>query len=126
MTHNCFQRYNCKTSKESNKMLKGRFLASNAFVKDDVKRPTVSEPNYSVNVSIREYGQLTLTIPPTLLSAVQIVLLDNGELGYPLSDFLDSGNINLEISGQFSRFRKSPTSAVSLAFVVNAIQEAVV
>lgn len=102
-------------------MLKAGFLASNAFVTADVKKPTVADPNNTVTVSIREYGQLTLTIPTELVTPVQAGLLDNGELGYPLSDYLDSANIGLGVAGQFSRFRKSPTSAVSLAFTVTAI-----
>lgn len=102
-------------------MLRAIFLASNAFVKDDVKKPTVADPTYNVNVSIRDYGQLTLSIPAELLNPTQVALLDDGELGYPLSDFLDSSNLGLAVFGQFSRFRKSPTSAVSLAFIVSAI-----
>jgi len=102
-------------------MLNASFLASNAFVISDVKRPTLSDPNYTVNVSIREYGQLSLSIPTANITAGQASALDDGELGYPLSDYV--GNLSgMTITGSFSRFRKSPTSAVSLSFVVSSAE----
>lgn len=100
-------------------MLTGKFSSSNAFMVADTKRPTSMEPNYILNVAVRDYGQISLSMPPNLLSSTQISALEDGELGYPLSDYL--GN-NITVVGNFARYRRSPTSAVSLQFIVTQLE----
>lgn len=99
-------------------MLNGSFLSDNAFTLADVRRPTSLDNNYNINVAIREYGQVALVIPQSALSTAQMALLDEGELGYPLTDFL---GVVSTVSGSFQRYRKTPTSAVSLQFLVTSI-----
>lgn len=99
-------------------MLNGEFSSDNAFTLADVRKPTSLDNNYNVAVAIREYGQVSLVIPQSVLSPAQMTLLDGGELGYPLTDFLGAVNT---VSGSFQRYRKTPTSAVSLQFLVNDI-----
>lgn len=99
-------------------MLNGSFLSDNAFTLADVRRPTSVDNNYNINVAVREYGQVALVVPYTILTEAQMALLNNGELGYPLTDFL--GTLST-VSGSFQRYRKTPTSAVSLQFLVASI-----
>ena len=100
-------------------MLTGQFSSDNAFMVADTKRPTQSEPNYILNVAVRDYGQISISLPPNLLTQAQIIDLEDGELGYPLSDYLGTG---ITVTGNFTRYRRSPTSAVSLQFVVTQLQ----
>lgn len=99
-------------------MLQGNFQSDSAVVMADVSRPTVSSPNYNVKLVIREYGQTEIEIPPNLLTASQSVALEGAEMGYPLTGFLEA---NSTITGAFERYRRTPTAAPSLKFVVSAI-----
>lgn len=99
-------------------MLDAEFESDNAFTLADIRKPTIGEPNFSLTIAIREYGQVALVIPPSVLNPAQIALLNAGELGYPLTDFLGA---NLTVSGSFQRYRKTPTSAVSLQLLVDAL-----
>lgn len=97
--------------------LTASFATANAFLVADPKSPTPNQPDYEVRVAIREYGQLTLNFTQAQLDALPENTLINGELGYPLADFLGER----VISGTFNRFRKSPTAAPSLGFVITSI-----
>lgn len=95
-------------------MLNASFSTSNAFLVADVKR-IANENSAEVRVAIREYGQMTFVIPDEMLPADNTLV--NGELGYPLSDYIGV----LTVSGTFSRVRKSPTAAPSLLFTVTTL-----
>ena len=96
-------------------MLQANFNANNAFLVADVKRDVVAA-TCEVRVAIREYGQLTFLISDAMLVGITNTLVD-GELGYPLSDYIGTQ----QITGTFSRLRKSPTAAPSLVFTVQSI-----
>lgn len=95
-------------------MLNGQFSTSNAFLVGDVKRIS-SENSTEVRVAIREYGQLTFMLPDDLLPEGNTLV--DGELGYPLSDYIGT----VEVRGSFGRIRKSPTAAPSLIFTVSEL-----
>ncbi len=95
-------------------MLNGQFSTANAFLVGDVKR-IAQENSNEVRVAIREYGQLTFMLADTLLPEGNT--LADGELGYPLSDYIGI----LEVRGSFGRIRKSPTAAPSLVFTVSEL-----
>lgn len=92
-------------------MLNASFSTANAFLVGDVKR-LPNENATEVRIAIREYGQMTFTVPDSLLPESNT--LQNGELGYPLSDYIGEA----VVSGTFSRMRKSPTAAPSLMFTI--------
>lgn len=99
-------------------MLNAFFNSDNGFTLADVRKPTATDTSYGLKLAIREYGQIDVVIPAASLSPAQIALMDEAELGYPLSDYLGGNKI---VTGVFSRYRKTPTSAVSLQFNVNTI-----
>lgn len=99
-------------------MLQGNFQSDAAVVMADVNKPTVASPNYNVKIVIREYGQTDIEIPPNLLTAAQMTALEGAEMGYGLTGFIGA---NSTITGTFERYRKTPTAAPSLKFVVSAI-----
>lgn len=97
-------------------MLNASFNSDNAFTLADVRKPTVNETSFGLKLAIREYGQIDVVIPVNLLNAQQTGLMNEAELGYPLSDFIVG---NKSVIGSFTRYRKTPTSAVSLQFNVS-------
>lgn len=98
--------------------LSANFQTDAAVVMADVNKPTVAAPNYLIKVVVREFGQVELEVPPNLLTQTQMDALEGAEMGYGLTGFIGA---NSTISGAFTRYRKTPTAAPSLKFIVSAI-----
>lgn len=99
-------------------MLNANFQTDAAVVMADVNKPTVVSPNYLIKVVVREFGQIELEVPPNLLTSQQMTDLEGAEMGYGLTGFIGA---NSTITGAFTRYRKTPTAAPSLKFIVSAI-----